>query len=79
MSSGGAPTASAQAALAAAPIPARRHTVAGGDSAWTIARRHGIGVADLLRRNGLATNDVLRPGMVLQIDPPIPVSPQVAE
>ncbi len=67
------------AALAPAPTPARRHTVAGGDSAWTIARRHGVGVADLLRRNGLAMGDVLRPGMILQIDPPLPVSPRVTE
>lgn len=79
ISSGHSTTASGQAALAPAPTSARHHTVAGGDSAWTIARRHGIGVAGLLRRNGLATGDVLRPGMVLQIDPPLPGSPQVAE
>jgi len=66
-------------APAAAPEHARRHTVARGESAWTIARRHGIGVADLLRRNGLATRDVLKPGVILQIDAPIPDSPQVPE
>ena len=64
---------------AAAPERARRHTVARGESAWIIARRHGIGVADLLRRNGLATRDVLKPGVILQIDAPIPDSPRVPE
>ena len=66
-------------APAAAPEHARRHTVARGESAWTIARRHGIGVADLLRRNGLATRDVLKPGLILQIDAPLPDSPQAPE
>ncbi len=47
---------------------ARIHTVARGDSAWSIARRHGIRVDELLSRNGLAANAVLQPGMRLRID-----------
>jgi membrane-bound lytic murein transglycosylase D len=43
----------------------RTHTVAPGESAWLIARRHGIGVDELLARNGLGPRSVLRPGMVL--------------
>ena len=46
----------------------RRHTVARGDNAWTIARRYGIRVADLLQRNGLSANAVLKPGQALLID-----------
>ncbi len=46
----------------------RRHTVARGESAWTIARRYGIGVAELMQRNGLAAKAVLRPGQALVID-----------
>ena len=51
----------------------RRHTVARGDSAWRIARRYGIGTAELLLRNGLNAGSVLQPGMVLQIDPGEPL------
>lgn len=52
-----------------APLARRSHTVARGDSAWKIARRYGIPIADLLVRNGLDARGVLRPGMVLKIDP----------
>ncbi|UTA55912.1 transglycosylase SLT domain-containing protein [Lysobacter soli] len=47
---------------------ARRHTVARGESAWTIARRYRITVAELMRRNGLALKAVLKPGQSLLID-----------
>lgn len=46
----------------------RRHVVAQGDNAWTIARRYGIGVNELLERNGLGARSVLRPGTELRID-----------
>lgn len=46
----------------------RRHTVVRGDSPWKIAARYGIRVADLLERNGLQPDSVLRPGKVLRID-----------
>ena len=46
----------------------RTHTVARGESAWAIARRHGLRVTDLLSRNGLDMRSVLRPGMVLLLD-----------
>lgn len=46
----------------------RRHTVARGESAWSIARRYGIGVDDLMQRNGLVANATLRPGQALVID-----------
>lgn len=46
----------------------RRHTVARGESAWTIAKRYGVGVAELMQRNGLAARAVLRPGQSLVID-----------
>jgi len=47
---------------------ARRHTVAKGESAWTIARRYRITTSDLMRRNGLALKAVLKPGQSLLID-----------
>ena len=46
----------------------RTHTVKSGESAWTIARRHGITPARLLQVNGLKADSVLRPGMVLKLD-----------
>ncbi|BDU17272.1 lytic transglycosylase domain-containing protein [Lysobacter auxotrophicus] len=47
---------------------ARRHTVAKGESAWTIAQRYRITVGELMRRNGLALKAVLKPGQSLLID-----------
>jgi len=46
----------------------RSHTVRRGESAWTIARRYGLKPQQLLSRNGLKADAVLKPGMVLAID-----------
>lgn len=46
----------------------RRHTVARGESLWTIARRYQVATRDLLQRNGLAKSAVLKPGQTLIID-----------
>lgn len=46
----------------------RSHTVRSGESAWIIARRYGQKPQQLLARNGLKPNAVLRPGMVLQLE-----------
>lgn len=43
------------------------HTVRRGESAWTIARRYGLKPAQLLTRNRLSSDAILRPGMVLQL------------
>ncbi|GAA4862466.1 lytic transglycosylase domain-containing protein [Luteimonas vadosa] len=66
---------SADAAAAATSAPAatmttarRTHTVARGESAWLIARRYAMGVAELLSRNGLDHDSTLQPGMVLELD-----------
>ena len=64
--SAAAGTAPAAVAGPAAPAPAT-HTVARGESAWSIARRYGLRVEDLLARNHLLPRSVLRPGTVLQI------------
>jgi len=61
------------------PTTARRHIVSPGDNVWLLARRYGIRVADLLQRNGLAAGSVLRPGLMLRIDPVLPASPAGAE
>lgn len=45
------------------------HVVRSGDSAWTIARRNGLTVQQLLRYNGL-DNPRLRPGQRLRLAPP---------
>ncbi|MGY1519751.1 transglycosylase SLT domain-containing protein [Luteimonas sp. A482] len=60
-------------------MPARTHLVVRGDSAWRIASRYGLRVADLLARNGLDARSVLRPGMVLAIDPAGAASTVMAE
>ncbi|WP_203323340.1 lytic transglycosylase domain-containing protein [Pseudoxanthomonas beigongshangi] len=46
----------------------RSHTVRAGESAWTIARRYGLRPQQLLSRNGLKSDAILRPGMVLALD-----------
>ena len=46
---------------------ARSHTVRRGESAWTIARKHGLRPAELLSSNGLSSTAVLQPGMVLKL------------
>ncbi|WP_425480714.1 transglycosylase SLT domain-containing protein [Luteimonas yindakuii] len=76
------PTAAVAVTTARAPVepvhyaqavePPRSHVVARGESVWRIARRYGIGVAQLLARNGLSGNSVLRPGMTLLIDDVLP-------
>ena len=53
------------------PPSARAHTVQRGDSIWRLAKRYGVGRAELLERNGLSAAEVLRPGDVLQIDAPV--------
>jgi membrane-bound lytic murein transglycosylase D len=56
----------------------RSHTVARGESLWTIARRYGVATSELIARNKLDKNGKLRPGMVLRIDadaaPPDPAA-----
>lgn len=64
----GAETSSA--ATAAAGL--RQHTVLRGENASIIAHRHGVRVGELLLRNGLTPRSVLRPGMILRIDPATP-------
>lgn len=46
----------------------RTYVVKRGDSASRIASRHGLRTADLLQRNGLRPDSVLRPGMTLKLD-----------
>ena len=48
--------------------PARRHTVAAGESLWRIARRYGVTVGHLLNVNGLDAGRLIAPGTVLAID-----------
>ena len=57
-----------EAPAGAAAAGGRSHTVRRGESASVIAKRYSIGVAALLKRNGLTESSVLQPGMVLRID-----------
>lgn len=43
------------------------YTVKSGDSFWTIARNHGVGVNELARWNNMAPRDTLRIGQTLAI------------
>lgn len=53
----------ARPAVAAA---GKTHSVATGESLWTIAQRHGVSVAALQQANGLA-DSTIRPGQTLQL------------
>jgi membrane-bound lytic murein transglycosylase D len=46
------------------------YSVRRGDSLWSIARAHGVNVAQLLAVNALAVDSVLQPGQILRI--PVP-------
>jgi len=50
-----------------APAPARKHTVKPGESAWSIAEKHGVGLDDLLTSNGLSKKSVLKAGQELTV------------
>ena len=60
-------TSSATAPATAPVASTATHTVLRGESAWTIARRYGLRVEDLLARNNLLPRSVLRPGTVLKV------------
>ncbi|MBE2212061.1 MAG: transglycosylase SLT domain-containing protein [Xanthomonadaceae bacterium] len=72
LATGDATPASSPSAEAPSPGPtvSGTHVVAKGESWWVIARRHGLSVDELLRRNGLSKAGALRPGMVLKLDAP---------
>ncbi len=50
------------------------HTVASGDTPWSVAQAHGVDVATLLAANGLADGAVIFPGQTLAV----PGSPSAA-
>lgn len=45
------------------------YVVRAGDSLWTIARRHGLALSDLLRWNRLEASAVLQPGQRIRLTP----------
>lgn len=57
----------ATSAASAAPTVDGEHVVVAGESAWSIARRHGIALAELLALNGLDRRSILRPGQRLRL------------
>jgi len=65
-------TPTAAPAVDEAPAPdgaTRTHRVGEGESVWTIAKRYGVSVAQVLRLNNLGRKAVLRPGQVLKLTP----------
>ncbi len=70
---GGGAAGTAAAGAAAAPAPAaagpdpRQHQVQAGETAWSIARRYGVTVADLASWNGLPADMAIRTGQRLTI------------
>lgn len=56
------------ATAADGPATGRTHVVRRGDSAWTIARRHGLSTQRLLELNSLDARSVLKPGTALKLD-----------
>ncbi|MDR1075938.1 MAG: transglycosylase SLT domain-containing protein [Xanthomonadaceae bacterium] len=53
--------------VAAASASPHRHTVRRGESAWSIARLHGVSLRSLLSLNGLNASATLQPGMTLKL------------
>lgn len=66
-----APAASAAAPTATAGAPAganpRQHRVESGETAWSIARKYGVSIADLASWNGLPADMTIRSGQMLTI------------
>ncbi|WP_022967970.1 transglycosylase SLT domain-containing protein [Arenimonas oryziterrae] len=54
---------------AAATSGAKTHRVRAGDTPWSIAKRYGLSIQQLLRVNNLGRKAVLRPGQTLKILP----------
>ncbi len=50
-------------------MTAATYQVRSGDSLWRIANRHRMSVAELAEWNNLSTDDVLRPGQTLRLQP----------
>lgn len=73
-------TAGARAATTtvAAPQP-RQHIVAASETAWSIARKYGVSVADLASWNGLSADMAVRPGQRLLIPVAGEAAPSQAE
>ena len=61
------PAATAPAATATAPAAARTHTVASGETAWSIARKYGVTIQALAQANGLSEAMTVRSGQRLNI------------
>ena len=45
----------------------RRYTIKPGDSLWKVARKHGVELEVLLKRNGLAPGAIVRPGQTIRL------------
>ncbi|MGQ7313285.1 LysM peptidoglycan-binding domain-containing protein [Microbacterium arabinogalactanolyticum] len=70
-----APAPAATPAPAAAPAPTAApaaHTVARGDTLFSIAKKYGTTVSALLQANGLGTGSIIYPGQALRLAPPAP-------
>jgi LysM repeat protein len=67
---GAAPAAAGEAIAAAKPTAPRApatYTVRKGDTAYAIARKQGVKVADLLQQNGIKDPAALKPGQSIRI------------
>jgi membrane-bound lytic murein transglycosylase D len=67
---GAAPAAAGEAIAAAKPAAPRApatYTVRKGDTAYAIARKQGVKVADLLQQNGIKDPAALKPGQSIRI------------
>ncbi len=67
----------AVAATPAAPAPAASattHTVAAGETMWSIAERHGVTLASLLQTNGLDGSSIIYPGQQLTVPGAVPAA-----
>lgn len=64
------PARTAPAPTRASPTAAATHTVRAGETPSSIARKHKVSVAQLMKSNGLSSGSVIRPGQKLAVPGP---------
>lgn len=76
---GAAPQSAPAAPTATATAAPVTHTVAAGDTLWSVAQRAGVPLRDLLAANGLREDAIIYPGQSLTLEaPPIAATPAAA-
>lgn len=67
------------AAANSQPVPSGTYQVRSGDSLWGIANRYRLSISELTQWNNITTDDILRPGQQLILQPPAVAQADVSE